>query len=42
VTLRDGGDTAGAREYPQRFAETAPPAFCARDIAKVEAWLGER
>jgi hypothetical protein len=42
VTLRDGGDVAGAREYLQRFAETAPSAFYARDIAKVKAWLGER
>jgi len=42
ITLRDSGDTAGAREYFQRFADTAPPAFYARDIARVRAWLGKR
>jgi arylsulfatase A-like enzyme/tetratricopeptide (TPR) repeat protein len=42
TTLRDAGDMAGARLYLERFAETAPPAFYAPDIARVRAWLARR
>lgn len=39
TVLRDSGDTAGARQYLTRFADTAPAAFYGADIARVRAWL---
>ena len=38
--LVEAGRMAEARPYLQRFVDSAPPAFYARDIARLRAMLG--
>jgi len=37
--LINDGQGAAARPYVERFVSTAPPAFYAKDIARLRAWL---